>query len=987
MKKLLLVLTLIVGSVLEIVAQSSCNNAVPMCANGITAPNVTGVPSLGSYGCLGSTPNAGWYYIKVGSGGTINIQISQSSNGGSGLDVDYALWGPFSDPTTPCSGLPNGSPVRCSYSTASVENFSINGSAGQYYMMLVTNFNGGAGVVFIGQTNLGAPGSGTLDCTITAPCVDPTTTIYATTSAGSGYFDMVEGCTCGQIDIWLSAPYATSTALQYGLAGTATAPLDYNNMTGYIGFSPGSNHGSAVLCPIADGLTEGVENVVFTLYGACNFDTIGQITFNIQDEYPHSASAVPTTVCAGSTVQLNATGRPGARYSWRPPASVSNPNIANPTAVVTTTTTFYVDIDNSDPAPNSWTGCVYTDSVTITVNPNPTASISGTLAYCQGGSTTLTASGGGTYLWSDAPVNTTTANLTVTSPGPYTVTVTAPNTCTATASATVVENPNPTASISGTLNYCAGSSTTLTASGAGASGSYQWTPSGNTASITASTPGSYTVTATDVNSCSASASATVIENPNPTVSISGNLSYCSGDSTILTASGGVSYQWSNGLPSAASVAVSFPGSVSVTATDINGCTGTATVTVVENATPVITIVGDTFYCAGDSTVLTASGGATYQWSNGLPSSASVTIFAPNTYSVTATTASGCTGTASVTVIEKPLPVVSFTQLPNLLCIGQVPVSISAGSQAGVIYTWSTGTIGDTIMTLSGGTVGVVADLNNCFVTSSYTIISSVPPTLPNMNNNINVCCQDVVLNPNPDPTLTYQWSGGLGSTGSITIVGSNTLVGQTYTLTATNPLGCSVAATDTVSIWCLKMQGLATPDTIHLHPVRETSELTITTEYDNGDFVYIWEPDSNLNPVGSAITTANPYRTTTYNVLVVDTVYGCIDSTTIYLVVIEPGILVMPTAFTPNGDGINDAYYPILFDPHNQTTLYEFRVYNRWGEMLHNDPTKGWDGKYKGEEQPPAEVYNYYVYIEVPDQENPAKRKAIKRSGSFTLLR
>ena len=63
MRKILLALTLIAGSVFEIAAQTSCSNAVPMCANGITAPNVTGVGSIGSYGCLGSTPNAAWYYI------------------------------------------------------------------------------------------------------------------------------------------------------------------------------------------------------------------------------------------------------------------------------------------------------------------------------------------------------------------------------------------------------------------------------------------------------------------------------------------------------------------------------------------------------------------------------------------------------------------------------------------------------------------------------------------------------------------------------------------------------------------------------------------------------------------------------------------------------------------------------------------------------------------------------------------------------------
>jgi len=94
--------------------------------------------------------------------------------------------------------------------------------------------------------------------------------------------------------------------------------------------------------------------------------------------------------------------------------------------------------------------------------------------------------------------------------------------------------------------------------------------------------------------------------------------------------------------------------------------------------------------------------------------------------------------------------------------------------------------------------------------------------------------------------------------------------------------------------------------------------------------------------------------------------------------------LEMPTAFSPNVDNKNDTYYPTFFD--TLLTVREFRIYNRWGQLIHDNPTIEWDGNYNGNPQPP-DVYTYYIYADIPLPDNPNERTTLKKQGSFTLLR
>ncbi len=149
-----------------------------------------------------------------------------------------------------------------------------------------------------------------------------------------------------------------------------------------------------------------------------------------------------------------------------------------------------------------------TATFTIALHALPTVIVSvsaGTI--CNGESTILTASGASTYVWNDGNTeNPRTVSPTTTTL--FTATGTDSNGCTNTGATTITVNSLPTVEITGTLTYCAGSSTTLTAT-AGLS-SYLWSTGETTQAITVSSAGSYTVTGTDSNGCSATSAASTV---------------------------------------------------------------------------------------------------------------------------------------------------------------------------------------------------------------------------------------------------------------------------------------------------------------------------------------------------------------------------------------------------------------------------------------------------------------------------------------------
>ena len=254
---------------------------------------------------------------------------------------------------------------------------------------------------------------------------------------------------------------------------------------------------------------------------------------------PQITQSGPVTFCEGGSVTLTAPSG-FASYRWSNDATTQS-------IVVTQSGDYSVTVTNSG-------GCSATSSprhVTVYANPPvPTVTANGPTTFCEGGSVTLTAPAGYTYVWSN---NATTQSIVVSQSGSYSVTVRNGNGCTASSAPTTVtvnaNPPAPTVTAGGPTTFCPGGSVTLTAP---AGYSYLWSNNATTQSIVVSQPGSYSVTVMNASGCSASSASTTVSHLAATAITAQPQSITIPKNTSTTLSvtasgeGTVTYQWFRG---------------------------------------------------------------------------------------------------------------------------------------------------------------------------------------------------------------------------------------------------------------------------------------------------------------------------------------------------------------------------------------------------------------------------------------------------------
>lgn len=560
---------------------------------------------------------------------------------------------------------------------------------------------------------------------------------------------------------------------------------------------------------------------------------LGSITLNVVPAPEPDISGNPE-FCQGSNTTLSVTGGPFSTYAW------SGGGGNNPSITVNTPGTYTVTVTNSAgcsgtasqqvtlspaPAPNitvapyacngqftldagagfdtyNWSNSDNTQSITVNTNGNytvtvtnaqgctgtdtqnvsipapPVVSITGNLNFCSGSSTLLSATAGfAQYQWTGGSSGST---LSVNTEGTYNVTATDANGCTDEATVTVTEQAFTPPTISGGNVLCPGTTLTLSVDAPGYAG-YNWSNGFSTQSISVTTAGVYSVTVSAANGCTGTATANVIPGSTTTTSIIGNLTICAGGSTTLIATGSFqSYDWSNG-DNGSIINVDQTGPYTVTVTTTQGCTGTATATVVPGTPPTVSIAGVSGICPGASTTLTAQPGglSSYTWSNGLTGQ-SISVDQAGTYSVTATGAPGCTGTASLTVNDLPAPVPNITG-PASICSGASAILSVNGFSA---YNWSTGQNTPNITVTTGGTYTVVVTAaNGCTGSDAFTQAVN-PNPLPNIVASTYACNGQLTLDAGAGFSL-YQWSNSANTPG-ITVTTSGN-----YFVTVTDANGCT----------------------------------------------------------------------------------------------------------------------------------------------------------------------------------------------------
>lgn len=495
-----------------------------------------------------------------------------------------------------------------------------------------------------------------------------------------------------------------------------------------------------------------------------------------------------TTTCSGNCSTLTATG--ANSYQWMPISVSGNSAVVCPTVSTTYTVIGY-----------SNNGCSSTNTISVNVLSGPVVSISGSTFVCAFNTTTLTATGGGTYSWS--PSGATTPSV-VTSGGVNTVTVTGINGCTTVKSVTVSVGAIPLLSITpSTQTICAGSSTTLTASGAPL---YNWMP-GNISTYTAVvSPASttvYTLTGTGKNGCSSTKTATVYVSPSPTVSITGSTVICSGKSATLTATGGGTYLWSTGSTSSV-IYPNIGGVYSVTVTGGNGCTSVASVTTTVVSSPIVSVspVNSTI-CSGSSILLTASGTLSYTWMPGSINT-STNLVAPlstTIYTVTGKNKGVCVGMATATVNVIPSPTVNITGNTKI-CSGNTTTLTASG---GGTYLWNNGATTSSVVTGNSINTVTVTGSNGCQTVKSITVTVNPTPTITISSNPPVVCAGScatlTAYNAAGGPTA-YTW----GTIPVTTTIGTGSTIvvcptsPQKYTVTGSTKPGCSSTASIKIGV-------------------------------------------------------------------------------------------------------------------------------------------------------------------------------------------
>lgn len=429
------------------------------------------------------------------------------------------------------------------------------------------------------------------------------------------------------------------------------------------------------------------------------------------------ATASAYTGCPGDQVQFNATvtgGCPGAffNYTWVPTTGLSNPNIANPTLTIQNSAiTYTVTVTG---------GCVAITSADDTVQiipgppPIPGTPVANPASVCSGGSSWIVLGGqnpNSTIQWQISTNGVTWFNIAsatndslntgpITSTLYYQAIVTGtgwPNGtgCGSSTSPPVMITLNtaPVANAGANSTICVGACANLTGTGGV---SYNWQPvNQNTQNITDCPTGTttYTLTVTDANGCTGTDQVTVNVSV-PSVTASPDVSICTGNTTVLFASGpnGNTYNWTpNGTLTGANTAnptasPSTTTNYTVTSTNQFGCTAVDSVLVTVTPAPPLTVSNDTTMCAGGSATLTASGATSYMWSQVNQNTATVVV-SPNattTYVVTGNNGN-CVSYDSVTVSITPPPT-AFAGPDFAICNGsQATLNVST---TGTSYSWA-----------------------------------------------------------------------------------------------------------------------------------------------------------------------------------------------------------------------------------------------------------------------------------------------------------
>ena len=469
--------------------------ATPFCADenpyGITYPSSTNSPSSEPFtgnthvDCCYTTPNPAWYYFQIDQAGTLTIHIEQHSYSGAGLDVDFVCWGPFTAASQAdftnqlCCGqlnINNSTVVDCSYSAAAVEDCNFgNVQAGQWYLLLLTNYSNQPGTITFNSTS---NSTASTNCDLL--------------NSGDSNSPICEGQT---LELYVTAPVTGATY----------------NWTGPNGFAQSTTNTTLQVPNVTTNMSGEYQ---MTMTGISQNSNTAVVDVLITPRPTPEIIAEREALCLGESTQLSVNSN--YELFWSAVTFSGNyssvAEYVNTVTVSPTESTHYIlKVDND--------GCVGRDTIDIIVNPNPVIGI--TIAdptLCYGDGTNITATGGAHYNWSNGSTS-STIHVSPHQTTTYSVEVKTEALCSADTTIEIIVYPELLGSYSVEPSYCGQATGEITMTATGGMGQYTFTaPGANFNDNVASHlhAGTYSITITDSVGCHISKETEISSVPGPT---------------------------------------------------------------------------------------------------------------------------------------------------------------------------------------------------------------------------------------------------------------------------------------------------------------------------------------------------------------------------------------------------------------------------------------------------------------------------------------
>jgi gliding motility-associated-like protein len=534
---------------------------------------------------------------------------------------------------------------------------------------------------------------------------------------------------------------------------------------------------------------------------------------------------------------------------------------------------------------------------------------------------------------------------------------------------------------------------------------YTWQgPNGFTSTnqnLTGLYAGTYNLIVTDKSNCTDTLEVILTESDDIIIAYTATEIKCYGDNdasiNIDNISGGnapYSIAWSN-LGSGYSQTNLSPGTYIITVTDDTNCEKEATVIIddvpVYEITPAVTQVS--CFGANDARiVLNLVGGidpVDLVWDDDPTAGVERNNIGPGTYSVTITDGTPCVLTETFTITEPDELTLSANTTDALDCdnsnSGAINLIVTGGTLP-LTYSWSNGDITEDLTNIPPGDYSVtVTDANGCDVSESW-IINRFEPLEIEVTTETDVDCDAKTINQSfiaqasgGVPPYSYAWSSGTvsGNNGEIMTTTFNGL----FFVEVTDAMGCITNFSYNVEIPVLgdpdfditsnalnNFGFYSVEDSIYFSNTSTGSFTSVSWDFGDGTFSNEENPEHTYFSEG--------------NYTVIQTVIypsGCVYYKNINLEISKGYSLMMPNAFTPNGDSMNPYFVPKTL----ALSEFEFNIFDTWGSLIYSengDNLRGWDGKIKSND---AENGNYYFTLKAKT----IYGKTISEKGKFVSIK